>query len=515
MIRITPYSVTSDTIKKAEKRIFSPFHNGMNSYAKRAFDMLAALVGLIVLLPFWSLIAILIKRDSPGPIFYRGTRVGKDGKLFKILKFRTMYERPESYSGPSITCKGDNRITPLGHWLRDSKINELPQLWNVLVGEMSLVGPRPECPELVEAWPEDVRREILSVRPGITGPASILYHNEEQMLAIADLMRKYVDVIMPDKLRLYQLYVRNHSFVLDLDLILLTFAIFLPRMEKNWLRESNLFAGPLSRLTTRHLSWFIVDLIISLCAVTFAGFLWRSHEPLNWGVENLFWLSILVAFLFSGINSISGANRIVWPEALAEDATGLVISSGSVTLLLMILNYLQSLYHQFPYPSLPTSMIFTIGLMASIGFVAVRYRWRLLPGFISPWFYLNRSAAKIAERVLIVGSGEGTDIANWILNHGVGNRLYTIVGLVDPEKPTFHGMRMKGNTLLGGIADLPALIEQHDVGVVVFAIPNASAEVTAHIAGTCIIHDIRLVMLSDLINGLQQQLIMPSRANQV
>jgi len=486
----------------------------MNNYAKHAFDILAALVGLVVLLPFWALIAILIKRDSPGPVFYQGTRVGKDGKLFKILKFRTMYERPESYSGPSVTCKEDNRITPFGRWLRDSKINELPQLWNVLIGEMSLVGPRPECPELVETWPEDARREILSVRPGITCPASILYHDEEQMLAIADLMRMYVNVILPDKLRLYQLYVRNHSFASDLDLIFWTFAIFLPRMEKSWLRESNLFAGPLSRLTTRHLSWFVVDLIVSLGAVTTAGILWRSQEPLNWGVENLFWLSIFIAFLFSGINSISGVNRIVWPEAFAEDASGLVISSGSVTLLLMSLNYLQSVHQWFPYPSLPTIMIFTIGLMASIGFVAVRYRWRLLTGFISPWLYLRRSASKIAERVLIVGSGEGTDIANWILNRGARNRLITIVGVVDNEQPTLHGMQVKGNTLLGGIADLPTLIEKYDVGVVVLAIPNASAEVTAHIAGTCMIHDVRLVMLTDLINGLQQQMNLPSRANQ-
>jgi FlaA1/EpsC-like NDP-sugar epimerase len=158
-------------------------------------------------------------------------------------------------------------------------------------------------------------------------------------------------------------------------------------------------------------------------------------------------------------------------------------------------------------------MIFTIGLMASMGFVAVRFRWRLLTGFIGPLLYLRRNAAKIAERVLIVGSGEGTDIANWILNRGARNRLITIVGVVDNEKPTLHGMQIKGNTLLGGIADLPNLIEQHDVGVVVLAIPDVSAEVTAHIAGTCIIHDVRLVMLTDLINGMQQQLNLPSRAN--
>ena len=106
------------------------------------------LLGLFLLSPFFGIIAWAIKRDSPGPIFYRGRRVGRGGKEFTILKFRTMYECPESYAGPCITAKDDERIMPLGRWLRDTKINELPQLWNVLRGEMSLVGPRPEDPEI-------------------------------------------------------------------------------------------------------------------------------------------------------------------------------------------------------------------------------------------------------------------------------------------------------------------------------------------------------------------------------
>ena len=180
MLRSTPYSSTSGTMQKAEEQLYSPLHIRMNNFAKRTFDIIIALIGLIVLLPFWAIIAILIKRDTPGPIFYRGPRVGKDGNIFKILKFRTMFEHPESYSGPRVTSKEDNRITPFGHWLRNTKINEFPQLWNVLVGDMSLVGPRPEDPELVKTWPEDARQEILSVRPGITCPASVLYHDEEQ-----------------------------------------------------------------------------------------------------------------------------------------------------------------------------------------------------------------------------------------------------------------------------------------------------------------------------------------------
>ena len=116
MLRTTSYTTTSDTLKKAEKRLVSPLHIGATNFSKRAFDIVAASVGLIVMLPFWAIIAVLIKRDSPGPVFYQGPRVGKDGKIFNILKFRTMYERPESYSGPRVTSKEDNRITPLGHW---------------------------------------------------------------------------------------------------------------------------------------------------------------------------------------------------------------------------------------------------------------------------------------------------------------------------------------------------------------------------------------------------------------
>jgi len=511
MLRTTSYASTSDTLKKAEKRFVSPFHIGASNFSKRAFDIIMALMGLIVVSPFWAIIAILIKRDSPGPVFYRGPRVGKDGKIFDILKFRTMYECPESYSGPRVTSKEDNRITPLGQWLRDTKINELPQLWNVLVGEMSFVGPRPEDPEFVEAWPEDARREILSVRPGITGPASILYHDEEQMLAVADVVRKYINVILPDKLRLYQLYVRNHSFFSDIDFIFWTFAIFLPRVEVSRLREGYLFAGPLKRLTSRHLSWFVLDLLVSLCAVTAVSILWRSHEPLNWGISNLFWLSILLAFLFSGINLIAGMNRIAWAEAFAEDAAGLVVSSGSATILLIALNYLQFTYQWLPYPSLPTTMIFTIGLMASVGFVAIRYRWRLLTGFASLWLHLRQRATRVIERVLIVGSGEGTDYASWILKRGEISSLLSIVGIVDDEQPAMHGMRVKGNLLLGGVNDLPTLIKKHDVGVILLAIPKVSPDKKANITSICNHHDVRLIMLSDLLSILQQQLTAPSQ----
>ena len=198
---------------------------------KRSFDITVSLIVLLLLAPFYGVIAIAIRRDSPGPAIYRGPRMGRGGKPFHILKFRTMYESMDSYYGPKVTAHDDPRVTPFGRWLRDTKLNELPQFWNVLKGEMSLVGPRPEDPEIVRTWKDDVREEILSVRPGITSPASVQYRNEESLLSVGDVMQTYMGELGPGKIRLDQLYVRNHSFWLDMDVIFWTALVLLPKLR--------------------------------------------------------------------------------------------------------------------------------------------------------------------------------------------------------------------------------------------------------------------------------------------
>ena len=138
-------------------------------FGKRLFDIVISAMGLMILSPAFAVVALYIKRTSPGPVFYRGPRVGRGGKIFDILKFSTMRDCPESEDSPRITARDDPRITPGGRWLRDTKLNEFPQLWNVLKGEMSLVGPRPEemrIAALYSAW----HRQRLAVKPGITGP---------------------------------------------------------------------------------------------------------------------------------------------------------------------------------------------------------------------------------------------------------------------------------------------------------------------------------------------------------
>ncbi|MBX2982887.1 MAG: sugar transferase [Flavobacteriales bacterium] len=188
---------------------------------KRAFDIVFALVLLLVLLPLLLLFALAVAFTSPGGAFFRQVRVGKEGRPFRLLKFRTM--RPGSEAQGQLTIGGrDPRITGIGYFLRKTKLDELPQLWNVLIGDMSVVGPRPEVPKYVAMYSNE-ERIILSVRPGITGMASINYIDENEMLARAgDPERAYIEEVMPAKLALDMKYVQERNFGLDLRIILAT-----------------------------------------------------------------------------------------------------------------------------------------------------------------------------------------------------------------------------------------------------------------------------------------------------
>jgi len=193
---------------------------------KRLFDISASGVGLVLLSPLLLAVAVWIKLDSRGPVFFRQTRVGRHNKDFRIFKFRTM--RMGSDKGSLITIGGrDSRVTCSGYFLRKTKIDELPQLINVFLGDMSLVGPRPEVRHYVDYWTPGQMR-VLDVRPGITDPASIRYCNESELLANADDPESfYINVIMQDKIKLYLDYVERQSFWTDIRIILSTFmAIF-------------------------------------------------------------------------------------------------------------------------------------------------------------------------------------------------------------------------------------------------------------------------------------------------
>lgn len=187
---------------------------------KWIFDRVMALIGLVVLLPVFLAVGILIKIKMPdGPILFRQKRIGKGGRVFTMVKFRSMVV---SHSGSSVSVAGESRISPLGAKLRKYKLDELPELWNVLIGDMSFVGPRPDVPGFADKLAGE-EREILRLRPGITGPASLKYRNEEELLAsVDDPIRYNAEVIYPDKVRINLDYLRHWSFARDLKYIVQT-----------------------------------------------------------------------------------------------------------------------------------------------------------------------------------------------------------------------------------------------------------------------------------------------------
>lgn len=189
---------------------------------KRAFDILCSFLGLTVLSPVLLVVSVLVAVTSPGGVFFRQERIGKDGRPFRIFKFRSMRK---DNAGLKITTGNDSRITPVGRFLRKSKIDELPQLINVLVGDMSFVGPRPEVADYVNLY-TPYQRQVLLVRPGITGLASIRFRNENDLLTASDdPNRTYVEQIMPRKIDLDLEYIPHASIFYDIKLIFQTFAV--------------------------------------------------------------------------------------------------------------------------------------------------------------------------------------------------------------------------------------------------------------------------------------------------
>ncbi|HHE76397.1 MAG TPA: sugar transferase [Candidatus Parcubacteria bacterium] len=196
--------------------------------AKRIFDIVFSFLGLIITLPLFFLVALVIKLYDGGPVFYLGERVGKDGKIFKMYKFRSMVVNADKIGGPS-TAGDDPRLTKVGKFIRKHNLDELPQLINILKGEMSFVGPRPEVPSEVMTYKPEEKKIILSVKPGLTDLATLEdIHEEEILKGAKDPHQAYREKIKPKKIKLSMEYVRNQSFLLDLKILIKTFfkAIF-------------------------------------------------------------------------------------------------------------------------------------------------------------------------------------------------------------------------------------------------------------------------------------------------
>lgn len=471
--------------------------SGFSLFIKRILDILGSAIGLLLLSPLFALIALRIKKDSPGPVYYRGPRSGLCGKTFQIYKFRTMYERPESYNGARVTAKGDTRITPFGRWLRDSKINELPQLLNVLKGDMSFVGPRPEDPEIAAGWPEEVRIEILSMRPGITSPASVLYRNEESMLTSANVMDDYLLTILPDKLRLDQLYVRNFSFFGDIDVIFMTLALILPMWRDAKVPERKLFTGTLAWFMQKIVSWFAIDSLTAFVAISLVVLIWRASAPLDIGFVKMLVMAILLALGLALTNTLFGVNKITWRYASPIHVIDLAISTALALFIFWVIwSYAQ-------VGKLPTPMLLDFGIIAFVGFVAVRYRERLITGLASRWLRWRNQTSKLGERVLVIGAGDCGQLAIWLLEKSRLSSVFSVVGLIDDDYRKV-GQRINALPVLGTMQDLPKIVEEKSIGLVMFAINKISPEARDRIVEEIDTLPVRLLMIPDLLTVLSE-----------
>ena len=477
----------------------SPIFAFFDNMARRTVDICVSSLGILFLYPFLIFIAILIKKDAPGPVFYWGKRIGKGQRPFDILKFRTMYESPSNDGGLKITAKGDARITPIGEWLRSTKLNEFPQLWNVVIGDMSLVGPRPEDPEFVEKWPEDARKELLSVRPGITSPASILYRDEEALLAGGNVMDDYLRGILPTKLRLDQLYVRNRNLFTDLDVLFWTLVVLLPQMRNEAIPEKNLYWGPLSGFMAYDFRWFLVDFLVALGSVTGVGLIWRSVTPLHIGWQYAPLIALEIAVVFSLSNAIRGLNRVYWAKAHPVEAIDLLLSSIIATTLLMTVNYFFELK-----PRVPPGLFIFAGMVSYLGFIGVRYRERILTGVASRWLSLRRGGIVIGERVLIIGAGELGQFAIWLVRKGKLAQAFTLVGIVDDD-PRKQGLRIDKVKVIGGTEDLIEIIQKDDIGIVFFAISNIEPTEKSRILSLCRNLPVRIIMIPNVVEMMRNE----------
>ena len=440
---------------------------------KRLFDVVAAAAGLLLLAPLFALVALAIKLESPGPVFFRQQRVGRDGRPFRIFKFRTMADAPAGAGDAlQLTVAGDRRVTRVGAWLRHFKLDEFAQLIDVLRGTMSLVGPRPEVPRFVEHYPPEWRARLLSVRPGITDFASVRYRDEGELLARAsDPEREYLEVVLPAKLRHALDYVDNAGLGTDLRVLGLTLrTAFLPRLPTPRsalpMNENSLWPRldrAMSALHPRHRTVATLADAVAILACWHATYLFRL------GFERFLpgrpwyddYVSLAVVAVYLVFLALTGVPRGLWRFFGFDDFRRIAVAcvlAGLVSAVAILMAQLTGVAR---------AVLLLHPLFSIVALSLVRMVYRLIAE-------AARSRVEGAEgepkRAIVLGAGDAGRRLVSAIHRRDG---WTVLALLDDD-PAKQGLRVGGVTVSGTVPDL---LQPHVIAGathVVVAMPGAS-----------------------------------------
>jgi lipopolysaccharide/colanic/teichoic acid biosynthesis glycosyltransferase len=435
----------------------------------RIFDILFSLFAILILLPWLPIIAFFIKVDSRGPVFYACKRVGQGGRTFKMYKFRTMYETPVQL-GPCLCPQGDPRVTPVGMVLRRLKLNEFPQLFNVLKGDMTLVGPRPEAPDLAAAYPE-AAKVIFTVKPGLAGPNQILGRNEEELYPSGvDPVQFYIENILPKKIPVDVQYITEKSLMKNFKFMLLALKVTLAKAVSRhhlWENRSQIYLM-LADLAACVLSFTLAHLL------RYEAFSNRESLQAFLMVLPLAVLVRLPIFIYFGFYHTLIRHLSIFD--IKRISKGVAFSS----LILVAISFLSGLaIASKPMVSSYSRSVFLIDwFLLTICLVGLRIFLKKM--------YLRYSAtdnSTNATRVLIWGAGDAGELCLHYLKKNK-NPIYTIVGFLDDD-PGKRGRQIGGYKILGDRHHLKILVQLYRIQEVLVAIPSATSDELHQIMDFC------------------------------
>lgn len=434
------------------------------SMLNRVLDIIVSLVGLLMLLLMLPVVAFLIKLDSSGPVFYASWRVGKDGKLFRMFKFRTMYETPQPI-GVSVSPHGDPRVTPLGRWLRCLKLNEFPQFFNILKGDMTLVGPRPEAPDIAEKYPPEAQK-IFTVKPGLVGPNQILGRNEEDLYPRGvDPARFYLEEILPHKLTIDLEYIENKSFLKDLKYL----------FKGAWVTITGAITRQHLTDNVSQILMLVTDTLGCLASFTLAHFIRYEGFPTD-AVTMSFWhilpLTVLtripVIFYLGGYQTLF---RFLTLKDLKKVFQGVFVGS----LLLVIFSYFSGAL----FKGYGRGVFIIDWLVLTVMLLGYRVVLKTLHQL-----YMKEKDNGEPKRVaLIWGSGEQGLWCLRYLNQNQNPR-YEVMGFIDDEI-RLHRKRIDGLRVLGDHHHLEILTQLYHIEELFVAMSHVSPRKLEQVQELC------------------------------